>query len=167
MKRIVYNKNHTRISSPDWPVTFKIWNKVLPTMTKRKTPRRMGPILFSYCFFWVKNELLVFWGICQCWSCNAFRSSISFIDRWAFSYKNYFYIIVRRIRVFYIGLILLRDNWSKYFDFIVFFIYFSQITFLQLLYAKKLFIQFWFLVLIFLLLKVSTFDKDSLIKRLN
>lgn len=40
------------MSSPDWPVTLRIWNKVLPTMTKRKTPSKMGPILLSYCFFY-------------------------------------------------------------------------------------------------------------------
>lgn len=41
------------MSSPDWPVTLRIWNKVLPTMTKRKTPSKMGPILLSYCFFYI------------------------------------------------------------------------------------------------------------------
>ena len=48
------------MSSPDWPVTLRIWNKVLPTMTKRKTPSKMGPILLSYCFFYITPHNYLF-----------------------------------------------------------------------------------------------------------
>lgn len=60
IERYTDNKNHTRISSPDWLVTLRIWKRVLPTMTKRKTPSKIGPILFSYCFFLISRNILEF-----------------------------------------------------------------------------------------------------------
>jgi len=49
--QIYLMKDHARISSPDPLVTFKIWKRVEPTMTKRNTPSRMGPTLLDYYFF--------------------------------------------------------------------------------------------------------------------
>lgn len=83
-------KNHTRISSPLWLVTFKIWKRVLPTMTNKNTPSKIGPTLLSCYFFYIKYKLLVFAMSCQCSGCSVFHSWVSFIGRLAFSLKLYF-----------------------------------------------------------------------------
>lgn len=76
--------SHARISSPDWLVTLRIWNKVLPTITNKKIPSRIGPILFYYTFFYINLTLLPVSRICRCSSCDASRFLAAFIGRLAF-----------------------------------------------------------------------------------
>ncbi len=92
--------NHTRMSSPDWLVTFKIWNRVLPTITKRKLPIKLDLFCYLIVFsksiqnYWYSQRFIDAWVVfsifIQCFSLFIFIY-------WSFGifFKTLFKIIIK------------------------------------------------------------------------